>query len=337
MHSRDIYSCFVTGGTGFIGSHLVDHLLEKGCTVRCLIRDRSRPGWLEGKRVELVDGDLDSAHAIRDACSGADAVFHVAGVTSAGSWREYRSVNGGGCRKVAEAAMAAQDRPGLFLYVSSLAAVGPGLPGEAVTERKQPAPITSYGRSKLEGEKLLAAMNGLPLVIVRPPAVYGPRDREILPLFRMAVKGVCPIMNSAAQLSLIHVRDLARGIMLAAEQGRLGESYFLAGRDPVRAIELPELFAEALGTKVRGIKVPRPVLGAAAALSETWGRLTDNMPIFNREKVRELTAANWVCSTAKGEKDLAFMAGTDLLAGFRETARWYRDKNWLSGNTGRRR
>lgn len=329
MVSRKIRTCFVTGGTGFIGSHLVDHLLQRGCEVRCLVRDRSRLRWLQGKHVTIVEGDLGSGSVIQEAVSGTDAVFHLAGVTAAGSRKVYREINAEGCRSVAAASLSALHPPDAFIYMSSLAAVGPGRFDEVVAENRVPHPVTDYGRSKLEGERILSEMGPLPLVVVRPPAVYGPRDREIFPLFRLASKGIFPVFNPESRISLIHVEDLVRGVMAAAEKGRAGETYFLTHPTPVDAYDLPQLFGDALGRKVRILRVPVPVLKAAAAVSETWGRVMGNMPVFNRDKVKELTAAGWVCDWEKAQREISFKADLGLADGLLETARWYREQRWL--------
>jgi len=329
MPSREIRTCFVTGGTGFIGSHLVDHLLLRGCEVRCLVRDRSRLRWLQGKPVSIVEGDLGSRSQIQEAASGTDAVFHLAGVTAAGSWSVYRKVNAVGSRSVAAASLSARQPPDVFVYMSSLAAVGPGRSHEVVTESHVPHPVTDYGRSKLEGERMLSEMGPLPLVVVRPPAVYGPRDREMYPLFKLASKGILPVFNPASRISFIHVEDLVDGVVGAAQKGRLGETYFLTHPSPVDAKALPQLMGEALGRRVRALKVPVTVLKTAAAVSETWGRLTGTMPVFNRDKVSELIAEGLACTWEKAQREFGFKAGLDLAEGLLETVKWYREQEWL--------
>ncbi|MDF1526770.1 MAG: NAD-dependent epimerase/dehydratase family protein [bacterium] len=329
MPSREIRTCFVTGGTGFIGSHLVGHLLQRGCEVRCLVRDRSRLRWLQGQSVTIVEGDLNSHSVIREAASGTDAVFHLAGVTAAGSRETYRKINAEGCRSVAAAALSAPHPPDVFIYMSSLAAIGPGHFDEVVTENRVPHPVTDYGRSKLAGERILSEMGPLPLVVVRPPAVYGPRDRGIFPLFKLASMGIFPIFNSKARISIIHVEDLVRGVISAAVKGRVGETYFLTYPTAVDARDFPDLFGNALGRRVRTLRVPVPVLKAVAAVSETWGRVTGNMPVFNRDKVNELVATWLVCSWEKAQKEIAFEANRGLVDGLSETAKWYRDQGWL--------
>jgi nucleoside-diphosphate-sugar epimerase len=297
--------------------------------VRCLVRDRSRLRWLQGKPVTIIEGELGSTSVIQEAVSGSDAVFHLAGVTAAGSPEEYLEVNAEGCRSVAEAALKADEPPDVFIYMSSLAALGPGHRDKVITENQTPHPVTDYGRSKLEGERVLAEMGPLPLVVVRPPAVYGPRDGEVLLLFKLASKGIFPVFNSEARISLVHVEDLVTGLIKAAEKGRVGEAYFLTHPEPVDANRLPQLFGAALGRKVRTFNVPFAMLKAAAVVSELWGRMSGKMPLFNRNKVRELAASGLVCAWEKAQKEIDFTASVGLSEGLLETAKWYREQRWL--------
>lgn len=329
MVSRQIRTCFVTGGTGFIGSHLVDSLLERGVEVRCLVRRPSDLGWLEGKAIQVIEGDISDTEALREGVTGADAVFHLAGALAAGSREEYFRVNTEGCRNMGRAVLGTGVRPGVFVYVSSQAVAGPSGTGEPVRESALPVPVTDYGRSKLEGENILRGLDELPLVVVRPPTVIGPRDREAFIFFRLASWGFFPILNRRSRVSMIFVDDLVKGIWRAAESGDAGQTYFTANEVPLSMIELPGILGKALGRKVKGVFVPRAVLTAGAAVSEMWGGITGRMTVFNRDKVNELTASGWVCSTDKAKAELGFTAETPLEKAFGITAQWYRERGWL--------
>ncbi len=328
MPIRKIRTCFVTGATGFIGSHLVELLLAMDMEVRCLLRDPDRPGWLEGLPITKVKGDLFSLRSLEDGAAGADAVFHLAGATAAPNRREYFNINAQGCLNLGQA-VGQNGGAKVLVYVSSAAAGGPSAPGCAVSEDDEPAPVTHYGWSKLEGEKLLKGLKDLPLVIVRPPAVYGPRDRENLLLFKLASKGILPIFNALASLSLINVVDLVRGIWAAAERGRPGSTYNLADDLPVKTVDLPDIMGRAMGRKIRGITVPTGFLRSAAFFYEMAGKLSGRMPVFNIQKVNELTAPGWVVNTDRAAAELAFSTEVSLEDGFLEVAHWYREKGWI--------
>jgi nucleoside-diphosphate-sugar epimerase len=329
MVSREIRTCFVTGGTGFIGSHLVDFLLARGVEVRCLVRRPSNLGWLDGKSIQVVQGDLDNIDALKEGVSGADAVFHLAGALAAGNRKEYFRTNAEGCRNIGRIARDCSEPPDVFVYVSSQAVSGPSGTGEPVKESALSVPITDYGRSKLKGENILQDMGALPLVVVRPPTVIGPRDREAFIFFRLASMGIFPILNRRSRISMIFVDDLVKGIWQTAESGRIGERYFIANPIPLAMAQLPGILGKALGRKVKGIFIPRAVLTAAAAGSELWGKVSGRMTVFNRDKVNELTASGWVCSTRKAKAELAFTAQTPLETAFVATANWYRETDWL--------
>ena len=329
MPLREIRSCFITGGTGFIGSHLVEFLLNRDIQVRCLVRDPVRLGWLEGLPIELVKGDLGSRNALEEGASGVDAVFHLAGTVVAVDREEYFKVNAEGCRNLAEATLKKNRSVKIFIYVSSLAAAGPSRPGSSVSEDEEPHPVSHYGRSKRDGERLLAGFEGLPLVIVRPSAVYGPRDSVSLMFFKIGMRGLFPVFNAAADISLINVHDLVRGITSAAEMGRFGSIYNLADKRTVKTDDLPGIIGRALGVNVRRIPVSTCLAWTAALPFEVKGKLTGRMPIFNLQKVKELTAAGWACSTEKAGAELAFRTEVKLEDGFKETAQWYMEHGWL--------
>ena len=159
--------------------------------------------------------------------------------------------------------------------------------------------------------------------------VEGPRDREILPLFKLASKGIFPVFNAEARMSLIHVEDLVRGVVAAAERGRIGETYFLTHQTAVNALDLPRFLGDAFERKVRALRIPVTALKTAAAVFELLGRVTGNMPVFNRDKIKELTAAGWVCDWEKAHMEIAFTANVDVKEGFSETAKWYSEEGWI--------
>ncbi|HEY6209910.1 MAG TPA: NAD(P)-dependent oxidoreductase, partial [Gemmatimonadales bacterium] len=239
---------FVTGGTGFVGAHLVRALLERGDAVRCLVRDPAKAaalGWTGA--VELVRGDLNDARALRDGCAGAEVVYHVAGRVSARNAPEFMAANRDGTARVLEAAAA--EPPRRFLYVSSLAAAGPAPRGQPIDESRPPAPVTPYGRSKLSAELLVRAAP-VPWTIVRPPMVYGERDRELFKLFKLARAAVVPVFGDGSQeLSVIYAADLADAVIAAATAQRsAGMVYFAAHPSVTTSRELVRAIGRAVGS-----------------------------------------------------------------------------------------
>ncbi len=181
----------VTGGSGLIGSHLVEHLLSEGDEVRVLLRDAVRPGWLASATVglDVVTGDITDSQALDRAVHGVDVVYHVAGRTLSFSEGGFNQVNQAGTANVA-AACARRTSPPVLVAVSSLAAAGPSLPGRPRVEDDRPAPITAYGRSKLRGEEALRNYaSQVPITIIRPPGVFGPREPYFLGMFKLVWRG----------------------------------------------------------------------------------------------------------------------------------------------------
>ena len=320
---------FVTGGTGFVGAHLVNALRARGDSVTCLVRRPAlaeRLGWGEG--VRLVRGDLDDANALRQGCAGADIVFHVAGKIAARDAVEFMATNRDGTANVLEAA--GEQGVGRFVLVSSLAAAGPTVPGQPIDETRPPAPVTDYGRSKLAAEVLVRAMR-VPWTIVRPPVVYGEWDRGTLKIFQLAKRGVVPVFGDGSQeLSVIHAEDLARALIAAGKgAAAAGHVYFAAHPEPTTSRELVLACGRALGTTPRVLPVPpfvaRGVLWVAGALAHLAGRAT----LLSADKGNEYLAPAWTCRSDALTRDTGWRAEIGLDAGLRRAADWYREVGWL--------
>ena len=178
---ENVLNVLVTGATGFVGSHVVDVLLERGHTVSFIARSTSNMRWLEGKPVQRVDGSLFDLHSLKDAVEGADVVIHVAGLTAAKNEAEFRRGNLDATQNLVDAIRTY--RPGLtrYLHLSSLAVSGPSRDADHPKTEDEPLhPITAYGRTKKMAEDVVRSMNDVPWTIVRPPAVYGPRDLSLI-------------------------------------------------------------------------------------------------------------------------------------------------------------
>jgi nucleoside-diphosphate-sugar epimerase len=323
----------VTGGTGFIGSHLVDRLVAKqGCPVRCLVRRSSTAGSLP-RAVELAYGDLESGAGLTEAMRGVDTVFHLAGVTKARTAADYHRGNAVATANLLRAAGHAGN-VGRLVHVSSLAAAGPSTADRPLTEADEPRPVSHYGRSKLAGEE---AVRQSPLrertVIVRPPVVYGPRDRDVYQVIRTVARGWMAQIGTALRgFSHVYVGDLVDGLIAAADRasaGAGGQVFYLANSAPVSWDEFGNVAARLMGRKVRTVAIPESAAYVLGLCAEWWTRLSGKPGILSRDKVLEACCAGWVCDPGRARRELGFCASTGLEEGLRRTLDWYKEAGWL--------
>ena len=320
----------VTGGTGFLGSHLVEALLgEPGTEVFALVRDPARPRWLRGVAgVRLLRGSLGEVPVLPE---GLDCVYHLAGLTKTVRTSEYYSVNRDG---TANLLRALEGRPaGLrFVHVSSLAAVGPSGPGRGVTEDDPPRPVSAYGESKLQAEaEVLARKDRFSVVVLRPGAVYGPRDEDFLEYFRWIRRGFRPVLGRRKSLSLVFSRDAVRAALLAGRaELPSGAVFNVAHPEPRGWEDIGRLAAHLLGRRPVPLPVPYWAARAAAAASEGLARLTGGgLALLNADKVRQMRPDAWVADTGKARRELGFEAAYALERGLGDTIAWYLEKGLL--------
>jgi dihydroflavonol-4-reductase len=322
----------VTGGTGFIGSHLIETLLQKGIQVRCLLRKSSNLKWIKSLPVEYAWGDCRDRVSLKEAVKGVDQVFHSAGVTRAVRRETFFEINAYGTENLIRACL--EHNPDLqkFIYVSSQAAAGPSPNGNRKKETDVCQPVSPYGQSKRMGEELaLSHEHKLPLLILRPSAVYGPRERDIYFFFRLLSKGIHLCASNPDQhISLCYVQDLVQAIFLAAEtRPSRGEIFFVSDGQDYPIEKVGDAFAQALGTHAFRLCVPKWILLGIASFSEYVSQVSQKPPLINRGKVEELVQRNWVCDITKAKTVLSYTPGTPLARGAQLTVDWYRKENWL--------
>ncbi|HEY7490900.1 MAG TPA: NAD-dependent epimerase/dehydratase family protein [Candidatus Tectomicrobia bacterium] len=321
----------VTGSTGFIGTHLVAALVARGWHVRCLVRATSNRMPLAAQPVEYVVGTLQDRQALQQAVQGMELIVHLAGVTKVYHAAEYDRINYGGTQQLLEAC--AESCPTLrkFLYISSIAAAGPSPTGVPLKESDAPQPVGPYGRSKLRAEAaVLACQTHLPVMVLRPSAIYGPRDSDFLRLFRAVKHGVLPcIGRQELHVDLCFVMDLVRGMIAAAESSQgLGEVFFLGGACHTWR-GLGQAIARLLHTQPRDIALPRQAVLMAASLADGWAYLRRRPGLLSRTNVLERLQPYWVCDSTKALHTFGYVPQIPLAQGLAETLRWYQDAGWL--------
>ena len=321
----------VTGATGFVGSHLVDALLARGHEVTALIRSPAKAAGLAERGVQLVRGDLYDTAAIDAAMSGQRAVYHVAALTGAVNEAEFLEANRDGTRRI----VAAAERAGgieRLLFVSSGAAGGPARPGQPRDADGADAPVTMYGRSKLAAEEVVRRA-GVPWTILRPPAVYGPRDRDgFLPVFRAAKRlGIVPVFGDGTQeLSLVHGADLAAAALAAVgADDAAGATYYVNHPEVITSAELARRVGAAVGRDVRVIPLPHWLTRGALTLTGAWAALFRQRTILRADKANEFVQPAWTGDPTRFMADTGWLPSHDHDTGFAETAAWYRDQGLL--------
>ena len=329
---------FVTGSTGFIGSHLVEVLVRQGFQVTCLVRKTSDLRWLkhllnaDSESIQLVTADIGDYDTLAQLVKDTNLVFHLAGLTKAPDAATYDRVNVQGTKNLIKACLRKNSDLDRFVYCSSLAAMGPCSSATPMTEDASPQPLTDYGRSKLKGEYVTYEYaSRLPITIIRPPAVYGPRDTDVFLYFQFVDRGLMPTLgNEERLLSLVHVKDLVAGIYAAAASKlAIGEAYFLTDGALHSWNDVGNTIAYALKKCPLRLKVPYAILDMVAMCTETAARITRQAPTLNRQKIRELKQRFWICDGTKAQQQFGFAPAYPLEKGIQETAEWYRESCWL--------
>ncbi len=321
----------ITGATGFVGGHLAEDLTRRGMRVRLLVRDPRRLTYPLNRRMEVVRGDVTDATSLEAALRGVHSVVHLAAILRGLRYSDYERVNVEGTRLLCEA-MVREKGARRLVYVSSLAAAGPSRRGKPLTEEDEAHPVSFYGITKRKGEETVQSYGRrLDVRIVRPAAVYGPRDRDVLQYFKMVRQGMVFLHGDGKQeMSFVHVLDLVQAIRLVLESRTSRNQIFFVSGGPVVAWgDLLSAAGRAMGKRFVTVKVPLPLVRAVAAVADGVGRLRRKPTILNLDKVKEARCEAWTCSDAKARRKLGYRPRFDLERGVTDTMAFYRKAGWL--------
>jgi nucleoside-diphosphate-sugar epimerase len=319
----------ITGGTGFIGSHLIRELLkEKENSVYALIRDKKKLEFSDLKeRITVIAGDLFAAEAFP---ADIELVFHLAALTKVISSEEFIHCNLEGTRSLMEK-LRPLTKLRKVVLLSSLAAIGPNRQISLLKEDMPENPVSLYGKSKLAQEKIVRELCPVPYIIIRAPIVFGPGDLDMLTIFRIINKGVLPALGRKdRRYSVIYVKDLIRGMIAAASSCCQNEIFYIANAGTISwenfMLEASLLFRE---KRIKKIVVPEMLAWFLAELSEMYIRIFRKKNIFSRDKFREMRFPVWTCSVEKSQNLLHFQSQFPLKTALHETIQWYREQNLL--------
>jgi nucleoside-diphosphate-sugar epimerase len=322
----------LTGASGFVGSHILDSLRARGIATALLLRPNSSRRFIAAHlpEVEVRPGSILDPESLRSAMAGITHVVHCAGATKACRVSGFYEANQGGTRNVVNAVNGQQGKVQRMVHISSLAAAGPALAQNPACEDILPCPVSDYGKSKLAGELEVSEHCRAEYVILRPPAVYGPRDMELFRLFKAVNRHLLPKPSSKQNLSLVFVKDLAEAaVTCLTHPAAAGKTYFVASREVVTARTLAEEIAAQMNVWTVPLPLPTALLWPVCLAQELLSRLTGKPSVLSLQKFAELRAPGWVCDPGRLEREIGFVCATTLESGIPQTLFWYRRHNWL--------
>jgi UDP-glucose 4-epimerase len=323
----------ITGASGFVGYHLIDYALKSNLEVFAAVRKSSQIDHLKEFDIQYTNPDFSSVEALKKELEEKQYTYiiHAAGATAAKTQQDYNTVNADYAFNLALAATQADIKLKKFVFLSSLAAMGPlSTIDGVINDDTAPNPVTAYGRSKLLAEGKLATLTQLPLITLRPTAVYGPRDKDIFIILKQFSKGFEPYIGNIEQhLSFVYVRDLANITVKALFAPGNHKTYNVSDGKIYNRYALANYTKQILNKKTFKIHLPVVLIKALAGLLEKVYAYSSKTPALNIEKLSELNAANWICDIQNVTKDLNYLPEYDLKKGLEETFAWCKKNNWL--------
>jgi dihydroflavonol-4-reductase len=324
---------FVTGARGFVGQGLVEALIKSGWKVKALSRPGADNTNLAATGADIIDGNITDWRSLIPGVAGADVIFHLAGITRALYPREFYRVNHGGSIALAHACLQASPIPGKLIVLSSLAAGGPARLDRPRTEDDPDTPLTPYGRSKHAGEKALVSLleGHMPVSALRPPGIYGPRDRDYVEFFKMVRSRLTLTVGVRDRLmSMVYVDDVIAALLRMADVSLPhGRFYYISDGEFHTWEQLARMAGEILDKKPVIVKVPSPMGTVIGEISELWGRIIKKPLAYNRVRATKARQRAWTCRSNYMSSELGFTPSWLLNDALPITIRWYQEHGWL--------
>jgi len=329
----------ITGASGFIGSFIVEEALRRGMETWAAVRGSSSRAYLKDSRIHFIELNLSSKDDLKRQFSGHafDYVVHAAGVTKCLNKQDFRRINTEGTKNLVTALIELQIPLQRFVYISSLSVYGAireQQPYEEIREDDKPQPNTEYGRSKLEAEQWLDALDGrcpFPYVILRPTGVYGPRERDYFLMAQSIKQHIDFAVGFRRQdITFVYVTDVVQAVFLALERGRNGRKYFLSDGQVYQSTTFSNLIHEELG-RPWWLRITAPVwiLRVVTFFGEYVGRMTGRISALNNDKYNILRQRNWRCDIQPAITELGYQPQIRLQEGVRRSIKWYKENGWL--------
>ena len=323
---------FLTGANGFVGSHILDALRAEGVAVSVLLRTGSDREFIQPHlgSAEVHEGSLSDPAALDRALKGATHVIHCAGATKALRAKDFFAVNQLGTRQIVDA-VNRQGTVKRVVHFSSLAAAGPSTRIAPLSESAPAQPVSIYGQSKLAGEEEVTSHCRCEYTILRPPAVYGPRDREFLRLFKAVRLGLKPVFGTGTQeLSFVYAEDLAlAAVHCLTSPAAARRTYFVAERGIFTTRQFADKIADVMRRRAFLLRLPTQLLYPLGLAQDCLSQLTRRPNVLSRRKYPELQAAAWTCDGSRLQIETGFVCRTGLTDGLTQTHAWYRQAKWL--------
>ncbi|MBN1650915.1 MAG: NAD(P)-dependent oxidoreductase [Bacteroidales bacterium] len=329
----------ITGASGFIGGFLVEETLKRNYDVFAGVRSSSNRDYLKHPSIYFFESNLGDKNALKNKLTSVlnehgkfDYIIHNAGITKSCNKHDFEKVNYQFTRNLIEALTEANALPEKFVFMSSLAAYGPGNEKtlEAILQSDVPQPVTLYGKSKLKAEQYIQSLDHLPYLIIRPTGVYGPREKDYYVVYKTINKGLETYIGRTDQhISFIYVRDLTRLIFNALDSSVTQKAYFVSDGDAHTSSSFMSLLKHELKKKTVRIVFPMLLVRIIAFINEKLSCIFGISPTLNTEKYKEISSKNWLCDTSEIVKDFGFVPEYNLQKGIKETITWYKNEKLL--------